>query len=65
MLHDNGNIMVILSSPSGVGKTTITKKYNKNTTLLKFQYPILQENLDLTRWMGWITFLPQLMNLRN
>jgi len=26
MKHDNENIMVILSSPSGVGKTTITKK---------------------------------------
>ena len=26
MTHDNKNIMVILSSPSGVGKTTITKK---------------------------------------
>ena len=26
MAHDVENIMVILSSPSGVGKTTITKK---------------------------------------
>ena len=26
MDHDNKNIMVILSSPSGVGKTTLTKK---------------------------------------
>ncbi len=26
MEHDTGNIMVILSSPSGVGKTTLTKK---------------------------------------
>ncbi len=26
MAHDNKNIMVVLSSPSGVGKTTITKK---------------------------------------
>jgi guanylate kinase len=26
MIHDNQNIMVILSSPSGVGKTTLTKK---------------------------------------
>ena len=26
MPHDNRNIMVVLSSPSGVGKTTITKK---------------------------------------
>jgi len=26
MIHDKKNIMVVLSSPSGVGKTTITKK---------------------------------------
>ena len=26
MLHDGENIMIILSSPSGVGKTTLTKK---------------------------------------
>ena len=26
MRHDSNNIMVILSSPSGAGKTTITKK---------------------------------------
>ena len=26
MAHDKENIMVILSSPSGAGKTTITKK---------------------------------------
>ena len=26
MIHDNKNIMLILSSPSGVGKTTLTKK---------------------------------------
>ena len=26
MQHDKENIMVILSSPSGVGKTTLTKK---------------------------------------
>ena len=26
MTHDKKNIMVVLSSPSGVGKTTLTKK---------------------------------------
>ena len=25
-MHDGENVMVVLSSPSGVGKTTITKK---------------------------------------
>ena len=29
MLHDKENIMVILSSPSGVGKTTLTKVTTK------------------------------------
>ena len=38
MTHDGKNIMVILSSPSGVGKTTLTKKYNKNTNHLKSQF---------------------------
>ena len=35
MSHDKGNIMVVLSSPSGVGKTTLTKKFNKNTKTFK------------------------------
>ena len=30
MNHDSNNIMVILSSPSGAGKTTITKKIQQN-----------------------------------
>ena len=29
MKHDGENIMVILSSPSGVGKTTLTKKIHQ------------------------------------
>ena len=38
MTHDGENIMVILSSPSGVGKTTLLKKYNRNIKALKFQF---------------------------
>ena len=34
------NIMVILSSPSGAGKTTLTKRLNKNSPLLKYQFLI-------------------------
>tara|TARA_B100000123_G_scaffold251214_1_gene210676 strand:+ start:336 stop:494 length:159 start_codon:yes stop_codon:yes gene_type:complete len=45
------NIMLILSSPSGVGKTTLTKKYSKNTILLKYQFHILLENQDQMRLM--------------
>ena len=40
------NIMVILSSPSGVGKTTLLKKFNKNTNLLNFQYHTQLDHLD-------------------
>ena len=46
MSHDGENIMVILSSPSGVGKTTLTKKFNKNINHLKFQFHILQDLQD-------------------
>ena len=35
MAHDSKNIMVVLSSPSGVGKTTITKKFNKKYNSFK------------------------------
>ena len=44
MFSSEENIMVILSSPSGVGKTTITKKNsNKNIIILSSQSLILQE----------------------
>ena len=49
--------MVVLSSPSGVGKTTITKKINKNIIDLKFQFLTQQENPDLTKWMALIIIL--------
>ena len=35
MLHDNKNIMVVLSSPSGAGKTTITKKIQQKFSSFK------------------------------
>ena len=35
MLHDGENIMVILSSPSGVGKTTLTKKIQQKYPTFK------------------------------
>ena len=50
MNHDReDNIMVILSSPSGVGKTTLTKKYNKNISHLKYQFHILLDCQGLTK----------------
>jgi guanylate kinase len=35
MIHDEENIMVILSSPSGVGKTTLTKKIQQKYQTFK------------------------------
>ena len=35
MMHDSKNIMVILSSPSGVGKTTLTKKIQQKYQTFK------------------------------
>tara|TARA_B100001121_G_C18532429_1_gene546706 strand:- start:99 stop:698 length:600 start_codon:yes stop_codon:yes gene_type:complete len=35
MMHDKKNIMVILSSPSGVGKTTLTKKIQQKYQTFK------------------------------
>ena len=58
--------MVILSSPSGVGKTTLTqKKFNKNINLLKYQYLIQQDHQDQMKLMELITTLFQKKNLKN
>ena len=35
MVKDNQNILVILSSPSGVGKTTLTKKIQQKYSSFK------------------------------
>ena len=35
MVKDNQNVLVILSSPSGVGKTTLTKKQQQNILIFK------------------------------
>ena len=43
MTPDN-NIMVVLSSPSGAGKTTITKKIQQSLALLKYLFHTLLEN---------------------
>ena len=53
------NIMVILSSPSGVGKTTLTKKYSKKIVILKFQFHTQQDFQDRTRLMELIIILFQ------
>jgi guanylate kinase len=40
MVHDAKNIMVILSSPSGVGKTTLTKKIQQKYQTFKISVSI-------------------------
>ena len=65
MNHDKKkNIMLILSSPSGVGKTTLTKKCNKNIKILNFLYLTQQENLGPTRLMVLIIILTQVKSLQ-
>ena len=64
MRRDGENIMVILSSPSGVGKTTLTKKFNKNTNHSKFQYHIQHVSQDQMKLMELIISLFQKMNLK-
>ena len=39
-------VLVILSSPSGVGKTTLTKKFNKNIIILRSLFRIQQDHRD-------------------
>ena len=51
MTHDEENIMVILSSPSGVGKTTLTKKIQQKYQSLKFQFHTQQDHQDQTKLM--------------
>ena len=49
MIKSHKNIMVVLSSPSGVGKTTLTKKSNKNIIHLRFQFLTQLENPGLMK----------------
>ena len=43
--------MVILSSPSGVGKTTLTKKIQQKYNNLKFQFLTQLDHQDQMRLM--------------
>ena len=43
--HKNDGIMVVLSSPSGAGKTTLVNLISKKTNFL-FQFLIQQEDQD-------------------
>ena len=52
MMSGGENIMVILSSPSGVGKTTLQKNYNKNINHLKYLSPIPLDRQGLMKLMA-------------
>ena len=58
------NLMLILSSPSGAGKTTLSKKFNKNIKTLKYLFHIPLERLVLTKSMELIIFLSMKLNLK-
>ena len=49
MTKDGENVMVILSSPSGVGKTTLTKKIQQKFNPLKYQFHTQLDHQDQTR----------------
>ena len=64
MSHDEENIMIILSSPSGVGKTTLTKKFSKNIKISSFQFLILHDHQDLMKLKELTTILLLKKNLK-
>ena len=52
MSHDGENIMVILSSPSGVGKTTLTKKIQQKYPSFKISVSHTTRPPGQTKLMG-------------
>ena len=57
-------LMLVLSSPSGAGKTTLSKKFNSQIARLEYQSHTQQEKLDLTRLMVSIIILFLKKNLK-
>ena len=57
MLSTKDGKMIILSSPSGAGKTTLVKKISKEK-IIKFLYHTQLENQDLMKLMEKTIFLP-------
>ena len=56
--------MVILSSPSGVGKTTLTKKIQQKYQSFKISVSHTTRSPGLTKLMEWIIILFLIKNLR-
>ena len=57
MAIEKKGMMFVLSSPSGAGKTTLTKKLAEHNTNFQFQFLTLQENQDLMKLMEKIITL--------
>ena len=57
-------LMLVLSSPSGAGKTTLSKKFNNQIVRLEYQFHTQPEKLGLTRWMVLIIILCHKKNLK-
>ena len=65
MIKTGERLLVILSSPSGVGKTTLTKKIQQKYNNFKISVSHTTENQDQTKLMAWIIILYLKMNLKN
>ena len=63
MSGNNEGIIVILSSPSGAGKTTLVKEISKKI-IFKYQYLTQQENLVQTKQTVKIIILSANLNLK-
>ena len=57
MSKEKKGMMFILSSPSGAGKTTLTKKLQQIIKTFQFQFLTPRENQDPTKLMEKITSL--------
>ena len=62
MSANNDGIIVILSSPSGAGKTTLVKEISKKK-IIKYLFLIQQGNLVQMKLMEKIIFLSTTMSL--
>ena len=63
MSETKEGIIVILSSPSGAGKTTLVKEISKEI-IFKYQYLIQLENLVQMKQMVKIIILLMTINLK-
>ena len=61
---ENDGVMIILSSPSGAGKTTLVNLLSKKI-ILKFQYLTLPDNQDRMKFLTKIIILLMKLNLKD